>query len=333
MQGLLSYYYGITLFLFANLMAINMYAQNAIGKGIIQTNEIHADSNIFVGWASQCTISRGAQQIGNPSLGLATFGLADAAIGKADNSVVSLGDGGTATLQFQFPLRNGSGYDFAVFENGFSDLFLELAHVEVSSNGAHFVRFPSSSLTQTHTQIGPFGTLDYTNIHNLAGKYRVYFGTPFDLNDLTFDSLIDLQHITHIRIVDAVGSINPQHGTYDSGGRIINEPWPTPFPSSGFDLDAVGVIHDNRYLGLNAAPTPNFSVFPNPFDAQLTLLHHQHDNTESVVEIFDIMGKKIFVQVLKHLKEELNLHHLQPGVYILKYHQYGVGESIKIVKK
>jgi hypothetical protein len=138
-----------------------------------------------------------------------------------------------------------------VFENSFSDTFLELAYVEVSSNGADFVRFPSVSLTQATTQVGGFGTLDPTNIHNLAGKYRGGFGTPFDLADLIplASPTLDLDSITHVRVVDVVGRINAAPGnpgyspSLDADGRIINDPYSTPFPSGGFDLDGVGVIN------------------------------------------------------------------------------------------
>ena len=44
-------------------------------------------------------------------------------------------------------------------------------------------------------------------------------------------------------VVDVVGSIDPAYATYDSQGHAINDPWPTAFASSGFDFDAVGVLH------------------------------------------------------------------------------------------
>ena len=99
-----------------------------------------------------------------------------------------------------------------MFENGFADNFLELAFVEVSSNGIDFVRFPDESLTQTTTQVGSFGSLDPTNIDGLAGKYRVGFGTPFDLATAGRRSRrrVDVNDIQLRPRVDVVGSINPQ---------------------------------------------------------------------------------------------------------------------------
>ena len=212
---------------------------------------ISADSSSFHGWATGVVeLTRGPQDISDPASDLASFGSGDDALGKSDatisnpNPVVSLGDGGHITLSFATPITNGPGADFAVFENGFADNFLELAFVEVSSDGTNFFRFPSHSLTSTATQVASFGTLDTTNIDGLAGKYRASFGTPFDLSLLAnVSSLLDINNITEVRIVDVVGSIDPAFGTKDSDGNLINDPWPTGFPSGGFDLDAVGVLN------------------------------------------------------------------------------------------
>ncbi len=222
------------------------------------------DSTAIIGWASGSQdLVRGPVDISNPSGGNATFGTAANALGPADAQndslpVVSLGDGGRITLTFDRPIANGPGADFAVFENGVAD-FLELAFVEVSSNGTVFFRFPSVSLTQTATQIDGFGLVDPTDINNLAGKYLRGFGTPFDLAELAGTPGLDLGSITHIRIQDVVGSIDPMYGTRDSvrdalnpQGHLINDPWPTNFPTGGFDLDAVGV--------LNFAPVPEPSA-------------------------------------------------------------------------
>ncbi len=207
----------------------------------------------FVEWAnSVVNLTRGPQNISNPNLGLASFGTPANALGPSDaatNSagVVSLGDGGQITLSFPQPICDGVGPDFAVFENGFASgglAFLELGFVEVSSDGTNFFRFPATSDTQTATQVASFGLLDATNLNNLAGKYVAGFGTPFDLSELAGVSpLLDVNDVRYVRIVDVVGSIDPLYATHDSVGNIVNDPWPTPTASSGFDLDAIGVIN------------------------------------------------------------------------------------------
>ena len=130
-----------------------------------------------------------------------------------------------------------------MFENSINDSFLELGFVEVSSDGTNFFRFAAVSLTPTDTQVGTFGSVDPTNLYNLAGKYRRGFGTPFDLAELSGTPGLDLQRVSHVRVVDVIGSIDPLYATYDSQGHKVNDPWPTDFETGGFDLDAVCVLH------------------------------------------------------------------------------------------
>jgi len=218
---------------------------------------IAASDPAFVGWATGFSdLVPGPAQIDNLATGNVTFGAGLQTLGAAGADVfdvVSLGDGGRITLTFAAPIADGPGWDFAAFENSFSNTFLELAFVEVSSNGTDFFRFDAFSETPASTQIGGFGTVDPTNLRNLAGKYRFGFGTPFDLAELAGrSSLLNVNAVTHVRIVDVVGAVNPAYATRDSLGRIINDPWATPFSSGGFDLDAIGVRYTAGSTGYAA---------------------------------------------------------------------------------
>ncbi len=222
----------------------------------------------------------------NLALGSVTGSIAD---------VVSLGDlgqeqldGGIApgriTLSFDEPIRQGRGYDFVVFENGFASsanwndgsvagqMFAELAYVEVSSNGEDFVRFPAVSLTAGRVDF-LLGTIDSTEVYNLAGKhpngYGTCTGTPFDLSDVAdlpevVSGIVDINDVRYVRIVDIPGSgdfhdqavmhINPNtwpdwdlyandHPIYDAWNTTL-----APIdPSGGFDLEAIGVLEEQEY--------------------------------------------------------------------------------------
>ena len=176
---------------------------------------ISMNDESIVSWAVDCNVVRGCVDISDPSLGYASYGSPADANGPADGTsygVVSLGDGGVATLTFDSDIYiiNGEGDDFAVFENAPGASFLELGFVEVSSDGIHFFGFDAVSLTPTNTQVGGFGTLDATDIHNLAGKHPQSYGTGFDLDELKDVSvLLDVNSITHIRIIDVVGFVEP----------------------------------------------------------------------------------------------------------------------------
>jgi len=274
---------------FTFLSVLNAQAQSfAPAAGQPGSTAIAKDSSIIVSWATGVTIQRGYLDIANTAHGFASYGEPENALNAAEGdatSVVSLGDSGVAILTFASPIVNGIGPDFTVFENGFADDFLELAFVEVSSDGINFVRFPSISETPIISQIGPFEFSDCRYVHNLAGKYRAGFGTPFDLEDLVDSVGIDLNHITHVKIIDAVGSINSAFGSYDSQGTIINDLYPTAFPSGGFDLDAVGVINEGT-VSLHKLDFA-YSIYPNPTNDWLTI----ETEMEHSLLIFDATGK------------------------------------------
>lgn len=253
------------LFLIVNLtvfygMGQGSYAPDADTPG---TTAIHKDSSVFVSWANNCTTQRGPQNIAVTGSPLVSAGDDFMATDKSGvNGFVSLGDGGEAILTFSQPISDGPGWDFAVFENSFANDFLELAFVEVSSDGVNYVRFDAFSEVQSIVQVDGFGYTDPTEVNNFAGKYRAQYGTPFDLNDLSGSLGLDVQNITHVKVVDVVGSITDNYATFDALGNKVNDPYPTDFASGGFDLDAVGVINEQP-LSIGSAVN-SFAVFPNP---------------------------------------------------------------------
>lgn len=229
---------------------------------------VPAEHEDFVLWAVAAEVVRGPVDIREPDGALASYGSWEDVVGPADAlsddpyPVLSLGDGGMVTLRFSQPIADGPAADFAVFENGFDAKFLELAHVEVSSDGIHFTRFPSRSETQTASQIAGLQAsgIDPEDIHNLAGKYPAGSGTPFDLAELRgLDKWLDVSGVTHVRVIDVVGSIDPAMGSRDAAGTLINDPWPTNYDSGGFDLDAVGAFYPaaTTYLSWKAYHFPS----------------------------------------------------------------------------
>lgn len=326
-----------TLFFSLCLTAYSSHAQYPPQVGYEGTTAIHKDSNIFVNWATSCTIERGYQNISNTSLGYASVGEPSAATGNIGNGLVSLGDGGSAILEFEHPIYNGEGADFAVFENGFlqnigSDMaFLELAFVEVSSDGINFHRFSAISNVSRNTQLDGFAMMDARLIHNFAGKYIANYGTPFDLDDLKDIDGLDINHITHIKITDVVGSIDPVYATYDSNGEIINDPFPTPFPSGGFDLSGIGVIHQKIATRTKTRAAENISFYPNPTKDYIRFDISNFDETVNI-DIFHLSGQLISKQTLSN-GQLLDVSVLNPGAYIGILRNQDLHQHFKFVKE
>lgn len=288
--------------------------------GVQGSSAIFKDSSIIIDWATGISLERGYLTISDQGLGLVTYGQSSDALGAADNMVVSLGDSGVAILTFTNPVANGAGPDFVVFENGFIDHYMEFAFVEVSSDGVNFFRFNAVSEIPTSTQIDNFSTSDCRMVNNLAGKYRVFYGTPFDLEELSNEAGLNVNQITHLRLIDVVGSIDPQFGSVDGQGNLINDPCPTPFESGGFDLDAVGVIHNTLSLEENFI---SVSVSPNPISDILKI----QSGHSLQFQLMDSFGKEVLSG--NCVEEKLiDVSRYLPGLYILVFEE---GQRFKLM--
>ncbi|MFT4061767.1 MAG: T9SS type A sorting domain-containing protein [Edaphocola sp.] len=329
-------------FLAACMLLINgasAMAQFAPQVPLPGNTAIKADSSLVKEWANSCTVYRGYVNITDTGLGRATAGADSNAVGSCNGSVVSLGDSGVAVLTFPYPITNGDGPDFAVFENGFAHptndtiAFLELAFVEVSSDGVNYVRFPAISTVQDSLQMDNFSYADARWYHNLAGKYKADYGTPFDLEELKDSTGLDVQNITHVRLVDVVGSITRGVGCTDSEGTLINDPFPTPYPSSGFDLAGVAVLYHNTGTAINTTKQePMVHVYPNPANQVLHI--KASGNTTLRYTVTGLNGLQPMQGTLTNIDTTLHTTNWANGLYLLRVlDTEGNQQTLKILKQ
>ena len=237
---------------------------------------------IFRGWAAAVIDYEPAPGVDaqwadpNNALGPAAGDRLDI-VSLGDLSRQQIDDGlppGRITLSFSEPIRQQAGCEFVVFENGFisdaswatgsvaGQMFAELGYVEVSSNGVDFARFPAVSLTPG--PVGPYGTIEISNVYNLAGKHPNGTGTPFDLQEIAGEpnvvsGLVDINDIRYVRIIDIPGGgdFYDQAGAHidpasrDAWGHYadnhpIYDAWVT-FGSGGVEVEAVGVLEEQKY--------------------------------------------------------------------------------------
>ncbi len=241
---------------------------------------------IFRGWATEVVSYQPAPGVDpqwadpDKALGPATGNSFDiVSLGDLDQQQIDAGvPPGQITLSFSEVIRDVNGYDFVVFENALiseldtttgsvtGQMFAEFGYVEVSSNGKDFVRFPAVSLTTE--PVGPYGTIEISNVYNLVGKHPnangICTGTPFDLQEIAdhpdvISGVVDINRIEYVRIVDIPGSgdfydeavtqINPC--TWPSLDNYTNnhpiyDAWLTWGPG-GLDIEAVGVLQEQNY--------------------------------------------------------------------------------------
>lgn len=280
------------------------------------SSAISKDSERIISWSTKGYVeSLGYMNIESKDLGFASMGDISNTFGKSDGSTWSLGDSGIVVLSFDNYISDNEGFDLAVFENSFSETFLELAFVEVSSDGVNFFRFPSTSLTDTSLNIGGFGSLDATNLNNLAGKFISGYGTPFDIADIPDTALLNKQAIKYVKIIDVIGT-NSNYGSLDSKGNKIIDPFPTSFSSGGFDLDAVAVLGDGTTT--NKVSLTTSVPHPNPTSSILNL------NFEGIKILYNISGQ----QILTTSNTLIDISNIPLGTYFISYKS----KRFKIIK-
>ncbi len=313
-------------------LVFELSAQYATVPGTAGSTAIYKDSSIIEAWATGIEIQRGYLDINDKSFQISgtnrvSYGDPQAGLYTAEgnsNNIVSLGDSGIVIVNFASTIYNGLGPDFAVFENGFANDYLELAFVEVSSDGIHFIRFSSSSLFQTSTQVGPYAFASCDAVNNLAGKYKQGYGTPFDLEELKDSANLDVNAISHIKLVDVIGSIT-NIGSLDTAGNRINDCYPTPFASGGFDLDAVATMHMNP-LSLYENQLNSVSVYPNPTKGIVTI----STKDEGITKIFDISGNLLSEEKFE-MNQQLDLSKFSQSVLFISIYQINSINHFKII--
>ncbi len=296
-------------------------AQFASQAGLIGSTAIEKQSPDIVAWGDSCIVSRGWINSADTSLGKVSNGIIADARYMADNSVISLGDGGEAIYFFSNPIVNGLGYDFAIFENGFRNpsdsnlAYLELATVEVSNDGNTYYNFAAECHNDTSIQIAGTGEyMDCRKLNNLAGKYISSYGTPFEVDELSMQFGLDVNNIHFVKIIDVIGTINDSLCNRDYFGNKINDPYPTDFPTGGFDLDALGVIHQKFPTGMLDNHTITTTIYPNPTS---NTLHIKSLLKVTNATIYSIDGK-IIRQELDLQNNTLNIDQIIKGNYYLR---------------
>jgi hypothetical protein len=275
---------------------------------------VHKSSAEIVSWIQKAEVVRGWVDISDTSQGRADLGDVSDVYSNADRTIMSLGDGGSATIILEKPLTNSSGFDFAIFENGFpftGGYFLELAFVEVSANGNDYFRFPAVSLVDTLVQKDNGSILDPTKLNNLAGKHQAEYGTGFNLDELSDTLGLLIDSVKYIRIIDVVGSLNDSFARFDSRGNKVNDPWPTPFNSAGFDLDAVAILGNALSVEL---VQKDVHVFPNPTTAGASI------KTNLLFEEYHIYSSHgTLISYGRNQKQRIILPQISPGLYTLVF--------------
>ena len=112
-----------------------------------------------------------------------------------------------------------------------------------------------------------------------------------------------------------VGSIAPQYARHDSRGHVINDPYPTNFASSGFDLDAVGVIHQSVDSSSCIPGSGMVSMYPSPMSDHLHIMSESPSQSHLIITDMDgrVMENADFQDEIALYTQEWNA-----GIYCVR---------------
>lgn len=287
-----------SIFLFAaTLCSLCLMAQYDGAVGTEGCLAISKDDPRIVSWALGVQVNRGTWDESDSRI--VDYGSPYMGAGMPENNVmsaVSLGSAGTATATFDRPIVNGEGKDFVVFENANDSIFLELAFVEVSSDGVNYFRFPSHS-TSYNNEDNPLEGRTASHYYNLAGKYEINWGVGFDLDEIEDNDLLDKQNIRFVRLVDVVNGTST-----DSEGNTIYDGVSWPTYSQGFDLTGIGVINAGRQYKVSNFEEESFAMAENSYE---------------IVSLDNYTTEENGVYTKDHISGEMNF--LGTGYYMSDY--------------
>lgn len=224
-----------------------------------------------------------------------------------ENSTNSIGDGFIAKLFSGLPENTSVGNptfsknsDFIIaldFIDEFNDDFAILGvNTETGETGTIY----------NHTQLG------YPN-YSVSDDQIVFD----DVSGFFDDPLLSFVNLTADKI----------NGTGTIEGFIDNGKWGIWFADGERDL-----VSTNDF-SLNGE---SFTIYPNPFNDDLNIDMNAANTGEVSIEIFDLVGKRVFTQKMNinagQNTENLNLPDLSSGTYFLKMTKANASETVKISK-
>ena len=150
---------------------------------------------------------------------------------------------------------------------------------------------------------------------------KIYSGTDGNLDVLVNGNLVgtipysDTQQTTTISDINIEGTVTVEISDNDSGNARV-----------GID-DLSWTCYSSLSIADNGLDTS--SIYPNPVKSKLYINLASNQNT--IVEIFDILGKRVLKTQINS-SDSINVQTLKSGVYILKLTQNNSSVSKKLIK-
>lgn len=117
--------------------------------------------------------------------------------------------------------------------------------------------------------------------------------------------------------------------------QIINFELDSSIPGSIID-DRFVLVFQNKSLSIEDQTISEISIYPNPVTSNfLDIQFSQASNSDTTIEIFDLLGKKVMSREFEDVQNSLRLENLtfSTGVYLLNVKQNDQTRTFKIIKE
>ncbi len=102
--------------------------------------------------------------------------------------------------------------------------------------------------------------------------------------------------------------------------RMVIEGIPTQIPIDTEEVELEVTVETDCPTGINEITrTTGYSLYPNPSDGKFMLESNNEDKAgKTMVEIYDMLGQKIYTQVLNETENPINLSDNTSGIYLYR---------------
>lgn len=185
------------------------------------------------------------------------------------------------------------------------------------------VRVTTSNLDVRIAMTGGGGAISSTNaVTVIAGSGWTSIVIPI--------TVADMQTVTAIGAVNGFDIAATLSNCTEF--RILSNSSPSYEGESIASRMEIDNVEPETTLGLNEFKISEFSIIPNPSSSILNL-KFSNGSIDSKLEVFDVLGKKVYTQKLNHISKPINVTSWNSGVYFIKVSNKNYTQTKRFVKQ
>ncbi|MGE0076223.1 MAG: Ig-like domain-containing protein [Bacteroidales bacterium] len=227
----------------------------------------------------------------------------------------SAGDGGTISPSGSVSVEEGSSLTFTVTAS--TGYHVDDVLVDGTSVGA-VSSYTFSNVTASHTIAASFAASTYTITFIITSSGSAVSGASVSINGQTLTT--DASGVGTVSLTNGNYSYTVSASEYSDATGLVTV--------NGADVNEAVLL---TYTDIDDAKTISLSAYPNPFNDKLTITGE--NGVSGRFTITSIIGMVVYNGVLNGERTELNLAHLNNGVYLLQITFSGKRQTFRLVKE